>query len=229
MRVTCIVAAAGKGKRLDPKTPKLFMPLGGKPVLARTLQALEGCRSIDRVVAVVPPDRVGAVRRLGKKYSFKKISDVVPGGRRRFDSVKKGLAKAKDADIILVHDGARPFIEGNFVRKVLLAASKYGAAVLATPLKQTLKLAGEGLFVAGTPARRFLWEAQTPQAFKRGVIERAYGLAESGERRAYGDVTDDSMLVERLGHKVKIVRGSDRNIKITTREDLALARILVKR
>ena len=121
----------------------------------------------------------------------------------------------------MIHDGARPFIEATLIKKVLKAAKKYGAAICATPLKQTLKLAGKGLFITETPKRTLLWEAQTPQAFRRNLIEEAY--AQAKERNA----TDDSSLVERLGHKVKIVMGSHRNIKITTPEDLELAKILM--
>jgi len=123
----------------------------------------------------------------------------------------------------MIHDGARPFIEEALVKKVLRAAKTYGAALCATPLKQTLKRVGKDLFIAETPKRTLLWEAQTPQAFRRNLIEEAY--CRSKERSA----TDDSSLVERLGHKVKIVAGSHRNIKITTPEDLELAKILMRK
>jgi len=223
MRVVCIVAAGGSGRRLKAKQAKPFVMLGGKPLLSHTLKALEACAFIDEIVVVVSPDKLKACRALVKKYRFKKIHAIRPGGRRRFDSVKSGLRGARAADFILIHDGARPFADRDLIKRVFLAAKKNGASISATAVKQTLKRVGKSFFVSGTPERKLLWEAQTPQAFKKELIIRAYRKA--GRRGA----TDDAALVEKLGHKVKIVKGSSRNIKITTPEDLALAELLLKR
>ncbi len=222
IKVTCIIAAGGRGKRLKAGQDKAFVALRARPLIFHTLKVFENCNFVDSIIAVVSPDKLKACRKLVKKYGFKKVRAVVAGGRRRFDSVRSGLRKARDADFVLIHDGARPFVDGDLVKRVFIAAKKNGASICATAVKQTLKRAGKSFFVFETPERRFLWEAQTPQAFKKDLIVKAYRKA--GQRAA----TDDASLVEKLGHKVKIVKGSSRNIKITTPEDLALARVLLK-
>ncbi|GAG14336.1 unnamed protein product, partial [marine sediment metagenome] len=205
------------------KKDKPFIEIARKAILAHTLAALEESKVIDSIVVVIPHDKVKICKKLVKKHRLKKVSSITPGGEERFDSVKCGLRKARDADLVMIHDGARPFIEGALIKKVFTAAKKYGAAICATPLKQTLKMVSKNLFITKTLKRASLWEAQTPQAFRRNLIEEAYAQAKEKSP------TDDSSLVERLGHKVKIVMGSHRNIKITTPEDLALARVLLKR
>lgn len=223
MRATCIVPSAGKGKRLSSKENKPFISLKGKPLLLYTLKALEKCKVINEIIVVVSPDKIKTCKKLIKKYGISKVSVVVAGGRKRFNSVKNGLKKIKEADFILIHDGVRPFIEESTIKKVLRAARRYGAALCATPLKQTLKIINKNSFIKNTPKRSTLWEAQTPQAFKKDLILKAYKNATSH------DATDDSSLVEKMGRKVKIIKGSYRNIKITTPEDLALAEILLKK
>lgn len=222
MKVTCIVPAAGKGKRLKSGRDKVFVNLGGEPLLSRTLKALHGCPFIDSIIVVVSANKIKSCERLARKYGLKKVKNIIRGGRRRFDSVREGLKEAKDTDFVLIHDGARPFIEQDLVAKVFGAAKKYGAALCATPSKQTLKSVTGELFVDGTPERKYIWEAQTPQAFRRDLIVKAYRKARKNS------ATDDAMLVERLGHRVKIVQGSPRNIKITTPEDLKLAEALIR-
>lgn len=221
MRVACIVAAAGKGKRLKKKTDKVFVRLTNKPILAYTLKSLEKCSFINDIIVVVSRSKLRSCKRLVKTFKFRKVRSVVKGGRKRFDSVKNGLAKARFADFILVHDGARPFVDQDLARKVFSAAKKYGAALLATPARQTIKTVNRNLFVTKTPDRKFLVEVQTPQAFKGSLILKAY------ERIKMSYATDDSSLVEKMGHKVKVVPGSYRNIKITTPEDLKLAKAII--
>ncbi|NQU95981.1 MAG: 2-C-methyl-D-erythritol 4-phosphate cytidylyltransferase [Candidatus Omnitrophica bacterium] len=223
MKVVCIVPSAGKGKRLGSGQDKPFVTLGGKPILANTLEALESCKFIDDIIIVVSGNKLKACSELVKKYKFRKVYAIVRGGKKRFDSVKNGLSKVQNANFILIHDGARPFIDRELMKKVFVAAKKYGAALCATASKQTLKSVSGNLFIKETPERKFIWEAQTPQAFKKDLITKAY--KKSKNRNA----TDDSYLVEKLGHKVKIVKGSYRNIKITTPEDLILARALIKK
>jgi len=223
MKVACIVPSAGKGKRLGCGQDKPFVTLGGKPILANTLKALESCKFIDDIIIVVSGNKLKACSKLVKKYKFRKIYAIVRGGKKRFDSVKNGLSKIKNASFILIHDGARPFIDRKLIKKVFVAAKKYGAALCATASKQTLKSINRNLFIKETLERKFVWEAQTPQAFKKDLITKAY--KKSKNRNA----TDDSYLVEKLGHRVKIVKGSCRNIKITTPEDLTLARAFKKK
>ena len=223
MRVICIVASAGKGKRLGLRKDKPFVELGGKPILARTLKVIEECSFIDGIIVVVARGKLKACEMLVKKHGIRKVMAIVTGGRRRFDSVRNALARAKDADYIMIHDGARPFIDPKSIKKVFFAARKFGASLPAVPLKQTPKFVDKKLFIKKTPDRRFLWEAQTPQIFKAGLIQEAYRKAP--DRNA----TDDSILLERLGHRVKIVTGPARNIKITTPEDLKLAEALLKK
>lgn len=223
MKVTCIVPAAGKGKRLKFRQDKPFIKLAGKPILAHTLGALNKSKIINSIVVVVSRDKLNAAGRLVKKYRLNKVRAIVPGGKRRFDSVKNGLAKVdRDADFILIHDGARPFIDLDLIKKVFASAKRHGAALSLTHSKQTLKLVNENLFVVKTPKRKSLWEAQTPQAFRKDLIVKAYNKAKNR------NATDDSSLVEKMGHKVKVIEGSYRNIKITTPEDLMLARVLIE-
>ena len=223
MKVACIVPSAGRGKRLKRREEKTFVKINGKPIIFYTLKALEKAAFIDDIILVVSDRMVDPSLRFVKKYKFKKVSAVVVGGKMRFDSVKNGLAKVRDADIVMVHDGARPFVDTGLVGRVLSAARTSGAALPAIPVTHTLKSVGKGSFVSGTPDRKGIWEAQTPQAFRKSIIVEAYQLKK--ERKA----TDDASLAERLGYKVKVVMGSSGNIKITTPEDLEQAKALIKR
>ena len=223
MKVTCVVPSAGKGRRLHVKEAKPFVMLGGHPLLSHTLKALEASAPIDEIIVVVSRDKLKACERLVKKYGFRKVRAVISGGKRRFDSVRNALRKVRDADFVLIHDGVRPFIDRSLIKRTLRAAKRFGGAISAIPSRQTLKFINKGFFITKTPKRKFLWEAQTPQAFRKELIVKAYKKAKDK------NATDDSSLVEGLGHRVKIVKGSYRNIKITTPEDLELARILVKR
>lgn len=221
MKLFCIVPAAGRGRRLGSAEDKVFVRLKGKPMLLHTLEALAGSTSIDKIIVVVSGRRLNECKSLIKHCRLKKVCEVVRGGNERFNSVKNGLLKAGKADFILVHDGARPFITKDLLNKVVTAARTFGAAICATRVKQTIKVAGDDLFIRGTPGRKTLWEAQTPQVFKKELIMAAY--RKSRDNKA----TDDSSLVEKLGYRVKIVEGSTDNIKITTAEDLKLAHILL--
>ena len=223
MKTTCIIPAAGRGNRLGCGKDKAFVALGGKPLLSRTIGALEKSELIDDIVVVVSRGNLTACRRLVKKYAFSKVHAIVKGGKKRFDSVKTGLQKAKDADFIVIHDGARPFVDAALIKTVLAAAKRFGGALSAIPSKQTIKRVNKRFFIQNTPRRKFLWEAQTPQAFKRKLILAAYNKAR--DKRS----TDDSSLVEELGYRIKVVKGPCSNIKITTPEDLVLAEMLIKK
>ena len=226
MRVTAIVPSAGKGARLKSKIKKPYIKLNDKPILAYTLKALSRNKNIREILVAVSRDKIEkAQKEIIEKYGIKKAR-LVTGGKERSDSVYNALkAVSDDADYILIHDGIRPFITDELIESLLNQASRFGAAISAVPVKPTLKFAGRDRFIKDTPSREYFWEAQTPQVFKKDLIVKAYKLARKKNIRA----TDDSMLVERMGVRPKIVMGSYSNIKITTKEDLELARIIIKK
>lgn len=221
--VTAIVLAAGRGERLKSKVPKLLAKIGSKPVIIHTLEALSRNPSIKDIILVANAKNLREMTAWVKRYHIRKISSVVEGGARRQDSLGSGL-KAVDSrtDLVLIHDAARPFIDKNLIDSVINVAKKSGAAITGVPVKATIKKAF-GKVVDKTIERKNLWEIQTPQVFKKDLILKAY--------KKFGkiDVTDDAMLVEKLGGKVNIVEGSYSNIKITTPEDLVLAEAIAKR
>ena len=228
MYATAIVLAAGKGLRFGSAKPKQLILLGGKPVIIHSLLALSGSEHIRDVVLVVNPankkDILGQVR----KYHIPKIREVVLGGKRRQDSVLNAL-KAVDerSELVLIHDGVRPFIDRNCISRLILEASRTKAAILGVPVKATIKkVRGPGktgsFAVSKTLKRDELWEVQTPQAFDRELLIKAYRGGNSE------DVTDDAMLIEKMDKLVSLVMGSYENIKITTPEDLAIAQAILK-
>lgn len=223
-RTAVIVAAAGKGERMKSKVRKPFVLLGKEPILAYTLKALNNSAVVDEIIVVLNPADLEKGRALIKKAKPNKIKDVIAGGKRRTDSIRNGLAcVSEEVDYVLVHDGCRPFVDNKIILSVLDAAETFGAAIAAVAVKPTIKQIEKGGFVAATLDRESLIDVQTPQAFKKEILWRAYAkaLEESAE------ATDDAALVERLGLKVKVVEGSHKNIKITTPEDLRYAKMLV--
>jgi len=228
MRVTAIVPAAGSGIRMSMKKgrKKPFLIIRGKPLLVHALSALEGSRAIDDIIVAVSKSDVPRCRTMVKKYGIKKVRKVIAGGRTRFDSVKKALSSLpKLSGVVVVHDGARPLVSGGIIEDTVKACRRFDASVCGVPATSTLKFVKKDMTVNMTPDRRELFIIQTPQAFKRELILKAYGARRKPHDRTY--VTDDSMLVEMLGYKVKVVRGSYKNIKITTRQDLIVAEKLL--
>jgi len=224
MKVAAIVAAAGKGERLKSKVHKPFVALGKDPILLHTLRALDNSSLIGEIIVVANQADLPKARLLLKKAKLKKFKDIVAGGKRRMDSVRNGLAAiSEDTDYIIIHDGCRPFIDNKMISSVLDAAEIFGAAIAGVPVKPTIKEVERGNFVAATLKREALVDVQTPQAFKKDILLRAYDRAFAEG----ADATDDAALVERLGIKVKVVDGSYRNIKITTPEDLRYAKMLI--
>jgi len=230
MRVAAIVLAAGRGERLRQGISKPLVSLGGKPLVIHSLMALARHRCIASIIVVVNRDNRHAIEGAIRTYRVPKIRDVVLGGSRRQDSVRRGLSAVDiHTDLVLIHDSARPFVDKDAVAAVIREAAARGAAITAVPVKATIKQAhsrspwGPQVQVKKTLERSGLWEAQTPQVFQKGILLRAY------DRYGNQDVTDDSALVERLGKPVGIILGSYRNIKITTPEDLFLARALARR
>ncbi|MDD5072839.1 MAG: 2-C-methyl-D-erythritol 4-phosphate cytidylyltransferase [Candidatus Omnitrophica bacterium] len=227
MKVAAIVAAAGKGERLKSKVHKPFVALGKDPILLHALRVLDNSNLVGEIIVVAHQADLPKARLLLKKAKLKKFKELVAGGKRRMDSVKNGLsAVSEDADYVIIHDGCRPFIDNKMISSVLGAAETFGAAIAAMPVKPTIKEVEKGNFVAATLKRETLVDVQTPQAFRRDLLLRAYDKA-FAEGAEGAEATDDSALVERMGIKVKVVDGSYKNIKITTQEDLRYAKMLM--
>jgi len=219
-RVVALVPAAGRGHRMGSNTPKQFLTLGGLPLLVHSLRILEASPAISSIVLAAPQADLDYCKRdIVEKYGFKKVRQIVTGGAERQDSVRFGLAAVgAEAEIVLVHDAVRPFLTAGMVAQVVEAAAKHGAAIVAIPMRDTVKRVGSDGLIDETVDRKPLWLAQTPQAFKRALLEDAHARALQSGFRA----TDDAQLVEQLGHRVAIVEGSTDNIKVTRPEDLAV-------
>ncbi|MGE5844235.1 MAG: 2-C-methyl-D-erythritol 4-phosphate cytidylyltransferase [Syntrophaceae bacterium] len=225
MRTVAIVPAAGSGNRMGRELSKQYLSLGGMPLLVRTLNAFEKCPLVDALLVVVPPPDVEAVRsEMLPRWNLKKLAGVIPGGKERQDSVRAGIeALDRDTDIVIVHDAVRPFITAKLIEDCIRAAEEEGAATVGVPVKDTVKEVGADGHVVRTCDRTLLWLTQTPQAFRRDIIENAHRAALRDGYRG----TDDTSLVERLGIAVRMIRGDYGNIKITTPEDLVIAEALL--
>jgi 2-C-methyl-D-erythritol 4-phosphate cytidylyltransferase len=226
MKADAVIVSAGKGLRFMEGKKKQFYSLGGKPILAHTLDKFETCPLIRSVFLVVGQEDLDyCLKEIVEKYGFQKVSKIVPGGKRRQESVKNGIdALPKDADIVAIHDGVRPLVTRAMIEDSIYSAVRYGAVVLAMPVKETIKVSNPDGTVLRTLDRDSLWQIQTPQTFQVNVIREAYYRAT--EDGFVG--TDDASLVERLDVKVHILPGSYTNIKITTPEDLASADLFLK-
>ncbi len=231
-RSAAIVLAAGSGKRMGGSEPKQFMQLGGHPVLYYTLKAFEESR-VDEVVLVTSEDWVSFCRdEIIGKGPFSKVTKIVTGGAQRYHSVAKGLEAVQDAEIVMIHDGARPFVTPDLIDDLLEKTIEYPACVTATPLSDTVKLVDEEGYCQDTPPRDRLWAVQTPQSFSYPLIMEAYRrlLREEESLLAKGiGITDDAQVCELFGKtKVRLVKGSYFNRKLTTPEDLLLAERLLE-
>ncbi len=226
-KVYAIIPAAGSGTRMGGKVKKQFVLLNEKPVLIYTLQQFEHCTDVDEIIVVVPESDVVETEALLSRYRIHKVSRSVVGGPKRQDSVANALNKItpRDADIILVHDAVRPFVGKRKIAEVVRACREYDAAVLAVQPKDTIRRSAGGGFFDQTVDRNALWLVQTPQAFKAGLLLRAFEQA--AKDKFYS--TDEVALVERLGVRSRIVEGSYDNIKITTQEDLDLGSLILER
>lgn len=225
-RVAGLIPAAGSGVRMGGDIAKPFLQLGGREILARTLDVFEHCAVISEVWVIVAAENVSACQQgIIERYGFRKVRDVVAGGASRQESVWRGLQRVEAAvDLVVVHDGVRPFVTDAVLRETLGCAATHGAAVTAVPLRDTLKRISDGGVVETTVPRDNLWRAQTPQAFQRHLLMSAYRQAwERGVQ-----ATDDASLIESMGHPVKVVSGSEHNIKITTPEDLNFSEGLLR-
>lgn len=212
-----ILAAAGRGERLGARVPKAFVPLAGRPLFEHSLETFAALPFVREILLVVPPGWAERVeRRYGARLRRRKVARVIEGGRRRQDSVRAGLAAAS-APLVLVHDAARPLVSAAAARAVARAAARHGAAVLARPAVDTVKIADRRGRVVVTPERARVWHAETPQGFRREVLAAAYRAA------GRADATDDAQLVERAGGRVVVVPSKAPNFKVTGPEDLRRA------
>jgi len=227
MKASAIIACAGIGRRMSFGKNKLFVKLAGKEAISYVLEVLQKSKFISEVIIVAGGVSAGRFRSLVRRYKFTKVKKIVKGGAYRAESVFNGFkALAPGTDIVLIHDGARPFINESLIKKVLYAAARYGAAIAAVPVKPTIKVSDpKGKFVRYTPDRRYLWEAQTPQAFKANLLRQVY--KKTGARFRY--FTDEASLLEDSGIKVALIRSGYNNIKITTDEDLITAGAICSR
>lgn len=235
-RCTAIVLAAGGGRRMNSTVAKQFMPLGGRPLLWYSLQAMEQSAIIDDCILVTGKDDLAYVgREIVEKYGFDKVDLMVPGGRERWESVANAVEALASPDrripnrdgYVFIHDGARPFLNEEILVRTYETVQEYQACVAAMPSKDTMKLVDEKGFAVSTPNREHLWSIQTPQVFGTELIGRAYGaLREKAGREGFEavTVTDDASVVELFTDcRVKLTKGSYENIKITTPEDMKVA------
>jgi 2-C-methyl-D-erythritol 4-phosphate cytidylyltransferase len=228
VRVTALVPAAGAGSRFGGEVSKQFVRLGDRPVLAHSLSMLDSVFDVDEIILVVPAGQEERCRvECIEPFGIKKVFRIVSGAPERQGSVYCGLVEvSRETDIVLVHDGVRPFVTAAIIQQVIKAAARSGAAIAAVPVRDTLKTVSAEGTVSETLDRRSVFLAQTPQAFLRTLLMEAF-------EQAFRDgmmMTDDSALVERLGHPVSVVAGSWDNIKITHWDDLQLGeRILSSR
>jgi 2-C-methyl-D-erythritol 4-phosphate cytidylyltransferase len=217
--VAALIVAAGPGTRLGAGVPKAFVLVGGVPLFIRALRALLAVSAVDEAVVVAPPDALSDARALLERHGPLRVEvRVVGGGAERQDSVRNGLAAIGDAELVAIHDAARPFVAAAVVEAAIAAARLDGAAIVAVPSVDTVKVADADGWIESTPPRSRTWLAQTPQVFRTDLIRAAHARSGAG-----APATDDAALVERLGHRVRVVAGSADNRKITTPDDRAWA------
>ena len=225
-KYAAIVLAAGSGKRMNSKVHKQYLIIQDRPVLYYSLKAFEDS-AVDEIVLVVGKGEEEFCRKeIVDKYGISKVKAIVEGGKERYHSVFVGLKQTSDADYVLIHDGARPFVNQDIIRRCMQEVQKYQACVVGMPVKDTIKIADEEGYAKQTPDRKNVWMIQTPQTFSYALIYEAYGEMLKTEDTA---ITDDAMVLERTkGKKSKLIEGSYRNIKITTPEDLLIANVYLQ-
>ena len=225
-KYAAIVLAAGSGKRMNSKVHKQYLIIQDRPVLYYSLKAFEDS-AVDEIVLVVGKGEEKFCRKeIVDKYGISKVKAIVEGGKERYHSVFEGLKQTSDADYVLIHDGARPFVNQEIIRRCMQEVQKYQACVVGMPVKDTIKIADEEGYAKQTPDRKNVWMIQTPQTFSYALIYEAYEEMLKTEDTA---ITDDAMVLERIkGKKSKLIEGSYRNIKITTPEDLLIANVYLQ-
>lgn len=225
-KYAAIVLAAGSGKRMNSQVHKQYLIIQDRPVLYYSLKEFEDS-AVDEIVLVVGKGEEEFCRReIVDKYGISKVKAIVEGGKERYHSVFEGLKQTSDVDYVLIHDGARPFVNQDIIRRCMQEVQKYQACVVGMPVKDTIKIADEEGYAKQTPDRKNVWMIQTPQTFSYALIYEAYEEMLKTEDTA---ITDDAMVLERIkGKKSKLIEGSYRNIKITTPEDLLIANVYLQ-
>src|SRR5580765_2683772 len=223
--VVALVPAAGRGLRMGGSVPKQYLSIGGEPLIVQSLRTLQAAPVVGQIILAVPPaDIEYCEREIVLRHRFTKVTKVVAGGAERQDSVRHALAQVpSDTDIVLIHDAVRPFVTQRMIEEVVAASRKEGAAIIALPMRDTVKQVRADGMIERTVDRTPLWLAQTPQALRRDWIETAHRNAHAEGVRA----TDDAFLVEWLGHSVAVVEGSGENIKVTRPEDLVIGEAIL--
>jgi len=227
-KTVAIIPAAGSGTRMESDRAKQFLDLDGLPLLVVTLQPFQSCPEVDAIVLVVPSADVDLCRKeIVEAFRLDKVVKVVPGGKRRQDSVRLGLEATDGAyELVLIHDGVRPMIGEELIKKVVSETRTHRAVITGRPVKETIKEVGNHRMVVKTLDRQGVWLVQTPQAFRYEDILAAH---QEALRRDWEEASDDSLLIERFGIPVKMVEGREENIKVTTPLDLQVARFLLNR
>ncbi len=221
--VSAIILAGGKGKRMGKDISKQFILVKDKPIIYYTIKKFSDCKLIDEIILVLPKDEIEYCKKeVLEKYSLK-VDKIIAGGKERQDSVYNGLKALKNSDIVLIHDGARPFVSEKIILEGIENAKKYGAAAPGVMPKDTIKVKDELSFSKETLKRESLIAIQTPQVFKKDIIVKCHERV----REDNISVTDDTMVVEKYGYKVYLYDGDYTNIKVTTPEDLILCEYLV--
>lgn len=228
---TAIVLSAGQGKRMNGPVQKQYMELNGKPLLYYSLKVFEDSPLIDDMILVVGSGQEEYVRtEITERYGISKVRKIVRGGKERYDSVWQGLLAARmteEEGYIFIHDGARPFVDEEILKRGYETVLKYGACAAGMPSKDTIKLVDDEACAVSTPERKYVWAVQTPQIFEKSLIMQAYLRL---MREEYIHVTDDAMAVEQmLKTPVKLFEGAYGNIKITTPEDMEIARVFLQK
>lgn len=224
-RAVAIVPAAGLGIRMGGAVRKQFRPLGGLPLLVHSLRVFESSPVIEAVVLAVPEADLGYCRtHIVDPHGFTKVTQIVAGGQERQDSVRRALAMVDERiGLVVIHDAVRPFVTEAMIRQVVEAARADGAAIIALPMRDTVKQVGGDRLIERTVDRKPLWLAQTPQAFRRDWLAEAHRKAQAEGVAA----TDDAYLLEWMGHPVRVVEGSGENIKVTRPEDLVIGEAIL--
>lgn len=221
-KTVAIIPCAGSGVRMGAGRAKQFLEIQDKPILAMTLEKFQACPLIDSITLVVPMADIDFCKKeIVERYKFDKVDKIILGGERRQDSVRFGLeASGGDYELVVIHDGVRPFIDIALIEKAIKATRDNKAIITALPAKDTVKKVNQAGFVTETYERKGIWLVQTPQVFRFKDIMTAHEKAIS---EGWDDVTDDASLIEKLGIRVKVIPGSEYNIKITTPHDMELA------
>ena len=227
MKTVAIVLAAGSGSRMNADVKKQFLELSGKPILYYSLNAFQNSFIDDIILVTSKEDIEYCKNEIVKKYDFNKVRCIVEGGRERYHSVMHGLKMIQSCDFVYVHDAARPLIDEEMLERLQAGVEDYGSAVAAVETKDTIKIVDNENFVISTPSRNTVWIIQTPQVFRFTTITEAYERLRMRLQNISAEdihITDDAMVVENFTNsKVKLIRGSYKNIKITTPEDMLIA------